>query len=377
MIYASLILTIYIFWRAILPTNLHWIYKLLLLGLLFGVSFKFHLLYYIGKPFFFAPDVPLWILWATSLLYAVVLIYFFILLFSDLLRLGIRLVRFLVTKKKMVVHKSSRNKMNLVLFLASLCLAIIGLYNGTSTPTIREQVIKSPNIPDVANGVKIAVLADLHADKMTRADFMAQVVELTNSAKPDIIIIAGDSVDGALKDRFEDLLPLSGLQAPLGVFGAPGNHEYYSGYEDWMTYFKSLGIRMLSNEHQELSDNQLIISGVADPAALMRNMEGPDVAKAIKGSNESFYRILIAHNPKVGKDAQNHHIDLQVSGHTHGGLILGFNQLVAAFNDGLVSGLYQKGGTQIFVSNGSGIWNGFPIRLGVPAEIVILTLQKQ
>ena len=88
-------------------------------------------------------------------------------------------------------------------------------------------------------------------------------------------------------------------------------------------------------------------------------------------------RILGSHQPRLAREAAAHGVDLQVSGHTHGGMIAGVDRLVARFNEGFVSGLYTVGNMKLYVSNGAGIWNGFPIRIGVPSEIVLIRLRKE
>ena len=150
-------------------------------------------------------------------------------------------------------------------------------------------------------------------------------------------------MDGRVAVRGGDLRPLEELSAPLGVFGVPGNHEYYSGYEEWMLFLSGLGIDMLENSHRILAGGKLALGSVTDPAA----------------------------------EAAKSGVALQVSGHTHGGMIVGIDRLVARFNAGFVAGSYRVGDLRLYVSRGSGIWNGFPIRLGVPSEITLLRLKRQ
>ena len=214
-------------------------------------------------------------------------------------------------------------------------------------------------------------------DGITRADRIRKIVERTNALNPDIVIIAGDFVDGTVPVHGDDLRPLADLKARYGVFGVPGNHEYYSGYEEWMEFLPTLGIRMLHNEHVQTGGGAVVLAGVTDPVAGIMGKEVPDIRKALAGAPEKGVRILAAHQPRLAPEAAEHGVDLQVSGHTHGGMIAGIDRLVARFNEGFVSGLYTVGGMKLYVSNGAGIWNGFPIRIGVPSEIVLIRLRKE
>ena len=201
--------------------------------------------------------------------------------------------------------------------------------------------------------------------------------KITGLNKSDLILLAGDFVDGRVAVRGGDLRPLEELSAPLGVFGVPGNHEYYSGYEEWMLFLSGLGIDMLENSHRILAGGKLALGGVTDPAAARFGQETPDLRKTFDGAPPGAVKLLLAHQPKPAAEAAKSGVALQVSGHTHGGMIVGIDRLVARFNAGFVAGSYRVGDLRLYVSRGSGIWNGFPIRLGVPSEITLLRLKRQ
>ena len=103
----------------------------------------------------------------------------------------------------------------------------------------------------------------------------------------------------------------------------------------------------------------------------------PDLKKTLHGIPAGDFILLLAHRPAQAKSAARSGISLQLSGHTHGGMIRGLDWVVAQFNGGFVSGLYEVNGMKLYVSNGTGIWNGFPIRLGRPAEITLITLSAK
>ena len=371
------LLAVYVFCRAILPLRLKWGWKALLAVLLAVAAFKFHLLHLFGGPMFFSPVLPEGVLLATAWLFSVLFLFFFLLLAADVIRLLYLLVLFCLRKKKTERFRVIGNRVNLALLAFAAVLATVGMAGGTGVPRLKEETISVNHLPDGADGLTVAVLADLHVDGITRADRIRKIVERTNALNPDIVIIAGDFVDGTVPVHGDDLRPLADLKARYGVFGVPGNHEYYSGYEEWMEFLPTLGIRMLHNEHVQTGGGAVVLAGVTDPVADIMGKEEPDIRKALAGAPEKGVRILAAHQPRLAPEAAEHGVDLQVSGHTHGGMIAGIDRLVARFNEGFVSGLYTVGGMKLYVSNGAGIWNGFPIRIGVPSEIVLIRLRKE
>ena len=371
------LLAVYVFCRAILPLRLKWGWKALLAVLLAVAAFKFHLLHLFGGPMFFSPVLPEGVLLAAAWLFSVLFLFFFLLLAADVIRLLYLLVLFCLRKKKTERFRIIGNRVNLALLAFAAVLATVGMAGGTGVPRVKEETISVNHLPDGADGLTVAVLADLHVDGITLADRIRKIVERTNALNPDIVIIAGDFVDGTVPVHGDDLRPLADLKARYGVFGVPGNHEYYSGYEEWMEFLPTLGIRMLHNEHVQTGGGAVVLAGVTDPVAGIMGKEVPDIRKALAGAPEKGVRILAAHQPRLAPEAAEHGVDLQVSGHTHGGMIAGIDRLVARFNEGFVSGLYTVGGMKLYVSNGAGIWNGFPIRIGVPSEIVLIRLRKE
>lgn len=367
----------YVFCRAILPLRLKWGWKVLLAAVLAVAAFKFHLLHLFGGPMFFSPVLPEGVLLAAAWLFSVLFIFFFLLLAADVARLLYLLVLFCLRRKKTERFRITGNRVNLALLVLASVLATAGMIGGTGVPCVKEEAVSVNHLPEGADGLTVAVLADLHVDGITRADRIRKIVERTNALNPDIVIIAGDFVDGTVPVHGDDVRPLADLKARYGVFGVPGNHEYYSGYEDWMEFLPTLGIRMLPNEHVLTGGGAVVLAGVTDPVAGVMGKEKPDIRKALTGAPEKGVRILASHQPRLAREAAAHGVDLQVSGHTHGGMIAGFDRIVARFNEGFVSGLYTVGEMKLHVSNGAGIWNGFPIRIGVPSEIVLIRLRKE
>ncbi len=275
--------------------------------------------------------------------------------------------------------------------LAAALVAAAGVWLALQPPRVHEQPVELARLPAGLEGLRVAVLADIHATPVNDTRFVQTLVERTLAARPDLIVLAGDLVDGDVATTGPHIAPLAGLQAPLGVWVAPGNHEYYSGYDAWMRHFRSLGLQVLENRSQllEVKGARLALSGVGDPAYAQVARRGSDplrpqgiapdvaaVAAQARAARADFH-LLLAHQPRLAHDNAAHGVDLQISGHTHGGQILGLDRwLIARFNNGFVRGLYPVDGMRLFVSNGAGLWAGFAVRLGVPPRIDILELRR-
>ncbi len=368
----------YVFLRGILPLQLHWGWKAGLAGLLSCAAFKFHILFLFGGAMFFSPELPRWLLVVTSWGFVTIFFLFLFLLVADFVRSGYLFYLLCRKWKKPESFRATNNRINLLLLSLCAFWAAIGLREATMPPQIRNEVILLDSLSTEFTGLRIVLLGDLHGDRITDAAYIEDVVRRTNALEPDLVAIVGDFVDGSVADRANDLRPLQKLSAKYGVFGIAGNHEYFSGYDEWMEFLPTLGIRMLLNEHVLLPEPGIAIAGVTDPAARRAEKEMPDLSKALNRLAPETPVILLAHRPDfVLEAAKTRRIALQLSGHTHGGVIRGFDRLVVApFNAGFLSGLYRVEDTALYVTNGTSLWNGFPIRLGVPSEIVLLQLQK-
>ncbi|WP_313248546.1 metallophosphoesterase [Stenotrophomonas acidaminiphila] len=263
-------------------------------------------------------------------------------------------------------------------------LATLGIVNGLKPPAVHERALVVPGLPQELDGLRMAVIADLHASPVKRTWRTRKVVDAVMAARPDLIVLPGDMVDGEVGDTAAFVAPLAGLAAPYGVWVAPGNHEYYHGYRRWMAHFRGMGLGVLENQTARLDihGRTLAVSGVGDlaalrPSAYMRGGLAPDLPAVIAGGEGADAHILLAHQPKQARAAAaTGAFDLQVSGHTHGGHMLGFDRwVVAPANHGFVRGDYRVGPMTLFVSSGAGQWDGFGVRLGVPSSIDLLVLK--
>jgi predicted MPP superfamily phosphohydrolase len=224
-------------------------------------------------------------------------------------------------------------------------------------------------------GFRIVQLSDLHITEYQDPRILARVIDQVNAMEPDLVAITGDLVDGDVDDLRANVAPLAQLRAKEGVFFVTGNHEYYHGAEDWSDEIRRLGIVVLHNEHRVLKRGTegLVIAGVTDyggghfhPSHESR----PDLALA--EAPKEFPRILLAHQPRSAARATEQRVDLQLSGHTHGGQIFPFMFFVR-MQQPVVSGLKKLYGVWVYTSRGTGYW-GPPFRIGPTPEITQIEL---
>jgi predicted MPP superfamily phosphohydrolase len=232
--------------------------------------------------------------------------------------------------------------------------------------------------PKELDGFKIVQITDLHAGAIVDRKWIELAVEKANALDPDLIAVTGDVVDGDVGQLYEVVSPLKNLKADHGVFFVTGNHEYYSGVEEWLVVFEKFGFRILRNERVRIGDDgaSFDLAGVDDQNARgMAPGHGTDLEKALKGRDPKLALVLLAHQPKIIKQASEYGVDLVLSGHTHGGQLWPWNHLVRIAQP-YISGLHKYGHTWIYVSQGTGFW-GPPIRLGTRNEITEIILRAK
>lgn len=256
---------------------------------------------------------------------------------------------------------------------AGLLGALFLIGSGLRQPAIREEVLPLDNLPAEVEGLRVAVVADLHIDLMRGKKWCERFVERVNEAKPDIILFTGDQADGDLELRKPDLLPLKGLSPDAEKYLITGNHEFYFETEAYLDYYRELGIRPIDSEC--VTTHGLAILGLPDTRSLTQSGISESyiqmLTRAIPAETPT---ILLAHKPAAAPLADRYGIDVQFSGHTHGGQLPLMDRLIARMNAGFVRGWYTlPRGLKLYVSAGAGVWIGFPYRFFQP-EVQIFTL---
>ncbi|MEV4044907.1 metallophosphoesterase [Streptomyces sp. NPDC049744] len=247
-----------------------------------------------------------------------------------------------------------------------------GTYGVLNGPSVKRVTVPLAKLPRAAHGFRIAVVSDIHLGPVLGRGFAQKVVDTINSTQPDLIAVVGDLVDGSVKDLGPAAAPLAQLRARHGAYFVTGNHEYFSGAEQWVAEVRRLGLLPLENARTELPHFDL--AGVNDVAGEDEG-QGPDYAKALGDRDRSRACVLLAHQPVQIHDAVDHGVDLQLSGHTHGGQLWPGNLIAGAANPTL-AGLDRYGDTQLYVSRGAGAW-GPPTRVGAPSDITVIELASR
>jgi predicted MPP superfamily phosphohydrolase len=259
---------------------------------------------------------------------------------------------------------------------------VASIRSATGPAEIEEVPVKLARLPPALSGFTLAQISDLHIGPTIREREVRRMVEQVNALRPDAVAITGDLVDGSTDELGAIVVELGHLQARHGVYFVTGNHEYYSGAESWMTFLTSLGIRVLRNERVALGDGTprgatFDLAGVPDwSAGHGSGQEGLDLPRALAGRDPERSLVLLAHQPRDFGPTFRQGVELQLSGHTHGGQLFPWSLAVrAAFP--YVKGLHrheQDGVSgQVYVSRGTGYW-GPPMRLGSSPEITKLVL---
>lgn len=380
LILLSAFIGLYVVVRLILPSGMNGFLKFLLslVTLLCAEkTFLAQLIYGNGTISAFMPQP---VLLVSGYLHALVAVLFLLLLVRDFLLLLTWPFRRPSGRRRVYYGRTEKRQASgfcaFLLTLIALVLTGYGMREALRVPSVREVRIQIPGLPEALNGFRIAQLSDLHIGPTFGREWVSDVVARTDSLNPDLIAITGDVVDGSPSRLAEDVAPLADLKAKYGVFLTPGNHEYYSGLQQWLPVFQRLGMQPLMNANTQIRVNgtPLAVAGVTDAAALKWGEEAPDAEKALSGLPKDIIKIMLSHRPAVAAQSAGAGASAQLSGHTHGGMVLPVQPLVAVFNEGYASGSYMVNGMPLYVNNGAGLWGGLLLRLFVPSEITLITL---
>lgn len=254
--------------------------------------------------------------------------------------------------------------------------AIAGIGMAEARRQVKVKTVRVPlsKLPAALSGYTIVQISDVHVGPTIGRTFVEELVAKVNALEPDLVAITGDLVDGSVAHLGSLVAPLAKLRARDGVYFVTGNHEYYSGADEWIAFLRSLGIRVLRNERVSIrGPSGFDLAGVDDWEARYFG-HGADLPRALSGRDPSRLVVLLAHQPRAVEEASRLGVDLQLSGHTHGGQMFPFNYLVR-LQQPYVAGLHTHGRTKIYVSTGTGYW-GPPMRVGIPAEIARIELVR-
>jgi predicted MPP superfamily phosphohydrolase len=247
-----------------------------------------------------------------------------------------------------------------------------GMTQALGGPRLKRKQIMLAKLPRSMDGYRIALVSDIHLGPLAGRAHTTRIVEAINGMDADIVAVVGDLVDGTVEQLGAAAQPLANLRHKHGAYFVTGNHEYFSGFEPWLAEVADLGMKPLRNERIELPGG-LDLAGVNDVTGESYD-DGPDFAKALGDRDLAKPVILLAHQPIQVERASGYKVDLQLSGHTHGGQLMPFN-FVVGLQQPVVSGYDVINGTQIYVTNGAGFW-GPPVRVGAPPDVTLIELRS-
>ncbi len=288
--------------------------------------------------------------------------------------LGVIAVSFFVLLATFVVMKLAPDQAKL-LTIIGLCITsiivLVSLVNGLRKPIVREITVPLKKFSASLSGFSIVHLSDIHLESYKSKKTIGYMVDIVNGLKPDLVVITGDLIDGNICKDVAFCQHLERLNATYGVLAVTGNHEFYAG----MDIFNELAIRsnvkILRNENMTVAGLVQVV-GVDDDEAHRFGGKGPDLDTALKGCDLTKPVILLYHRPDKFDEAVTKGVDLQLSGHTHGGQIPPMDLLVWLYYK-YPAGLFRKGDSFIYTSYGTGYW-GPPMRFLSRNEIVKITL---
>ncbi len=258
--------------------------------------------------------------------------------------------------------------------LLALAAALAGLVSARRTARVRRVDVPIAGLPAALHGFTIAQISDVHVGPTIKAPYVRAIVAAVNRLGADAVAVTGDLVDGRVADLRHDVAPLADLKSRHGTFFVTGNHEYYSGALEWTAQLRTLGLRVLTNEHVLLDHDgaTVVMAGVADHGAHhFEPAHRSDPQRALAGAPaDAGLRVLLAHQPRSAPAAADAGFDVQLSGHTHGGQFWPWNLLVP-LQQPFTAGLHRLRRLWVYTSRGTGYW-GPPLRFGAPSEITRL-----
>jgi predicted MPP superfamily phosphohydrolase len=261
----------------------------------------------------------------------------------------------------------------------TVVLLVWGYAEAMRIPRVKKVDVAIDRLGSGLDGLRVAVITDTHYGPIDRSRWSAAVVARVNTLGADVVCHVGDIADGEVDLRETQASPLASVTATSARVYVTGNHEYFSEAQGWLDYMESIGWTALHNRHVivENGGDRLIVAGIDDATAKASGVDGhgANLDAALAGADRTLPILLLAHQPKQVAHAARADVDLQLSGHTHGGQIWPFNFLVR-LEQPVVHGLSRHGDrTQLYTSRGTGFW-GPPFRVFAPSEITLLTLRR-
>lgn len=310
---------------------------------------------------FAARDLPMEV---TRLFYIIGSAWVFVLLYVVMIFLVLDVARIFVPAIRPFLSGSLYGTLGITLFLLGIFTYGNARYHDKVRVALDIPVARTLKTP-----LKVIALSDLHLGYTIGRGELATWVDMLNAEQADLILIAGDLVDGDTRPLMADSVwqELGRLQARLGVYASLGNHEYIGGEAQRGEFISRTGITLLRDSVATIGDDLYII-GRDDRT----NGQRATTAELVRDLDPSRVRILLDHQPYALDESQHAGIDLQISGHTHRGQVFPINLIVDNLYE-QAHGYLRRGDTHYYISSGLGIWGG-KFRIGTQSEYAVLTL---
>jgi predicted MPP superfamily phosphohydrolase len=280
---------------------------------------------------------------------------------------------FLLQRLGAWIFPSKARLLSIITVVIIVSISLASLVIGLLSPRVKQIVIPVKNLPKELSGFTIVQLSDLHLESYKSRAVIVDIVDKIIALKPDMVVITGDLLDGGAGGEPLFCEQLKRLNPPHGVFAITGNHEYYSRMKPFLDMAKCANIKVLINQSVTLAGGLQLV-GLDDDEGRGFQDRGPDLEQAMKGCDPSKPTILLYHRPVRFDEAVAKGVDLQLSGHTHAGQIPPMDLIVCLYYKYPV-GLYEKDGSYIYTSPGTGYW-GPSMRLFSRTEITHITLES-
>ena len=253
-----------------------------------------------------------------------------------------------------------------------------GAYLANSPPVVRRVPVTLARLDPALDGLRIVTFSDGHLSATYGGRRFERLVEIVNAQQPDVVAIVGDLVDGDVDELREEVAPLADLVSRQGVYFVTGNHEYFVDTSAWLRHLPTVGVQVLRNERVAIgrAGATVDLAGIDDRTAASSGLagHGADLDAALDGRDDDTPVVLLAHQPVMVEQARAAGVDLQLSGHTHGGQFLPWN-LFVPLQQPFTAGLHRWRRMWVYTSRGTGYW-GPPKRFGAPSEITLLRLVR-
>lgn len=287
----------------------------------------------------------------------------FVLLYLVMIFILLDVGRLLRLVPQSLLHHSVAGSAGILVFVCVLFIYANINYRDKQMRTMELRAAQPLSSP-----LRIVMLSDMHIGYHNNAKELERWVEMINASSPDVVLIAGDIIDGSMKPLREENMAAVFRRIKAPVYACPGNHEYYAGIAGAKEFFREAGVTLLCDSSVVIG-GELTVIGRDDRSQAGRK----SVARLVAESPKTKYTILLDHQPYHLDRSARAGVDFQLSGHTHYGQVWPINWIEDALYENAY-GAMRKGKTDFYVSSGMGIWGG-KFRIGTSSEYVVAVLR--